>query len=70
MLSNNTTNSCCNNIGYNLVLFSALLAILISKELSVDDQNLLAALLQSIGDNLSILATIQGICEEKNQDNT
>ena len=70
MLTNNISNSFCNNIGYDLVLISSLLAILISKELSVDDQNLLAALLQSIGDNLSILATVQGICEEKNQDNT
>ena len=63
MQKSNITNSCCNNIGYNLVLFSSLLAILISKELSVDDQNILAALLQSLGDNLSILATVQGICE-------
>ena len=70
MLTNNISNSFCNNIGYDLVLISSLLAILISKELTVDDQNLLAALLQSIGDNLSILATVQGICEEKNQDNT
>ena len=70
MLTNNISNSFCNNIGYDLVLISSLLAILISKELTVDDQNLLAALLQSIGDNLSILATVGGICEEKNQDNT
>lgn len=70
MLNTVSDNFCCNNIGYDLVLFSSLLAILISKELSIDDQNLLAALLQSIGDNLSILATVQGICEEKNQDNT
>lgn len=70
MLTNNISNSFCNNIGYDLVLISSLLAILISKELTVDDQNLLAALLQSIGDNLSILATVQEICEEKNQDNT
>lgn len=70
MLNNNLSNSCCNNIDYNLVLFSSLLAILISKELSVDEQILLSTLLQSIGENLSIIAVVQGNCQEKNQDNT
>ena len=68
MFNNTVTNSYSNNIGYNLVIFSSLLSIFIAKELSVDDQNILAALLQSIGDNLSILSNVQGIYKEKNQD--
>ncbi len=56
----------CNNAGSNLVLFSALLSILIANELSIEDQNLLSTLLQSIGENLAIIATVQSNCEEKN----
>lgn len=63
-------NSCCKNTGFNLVIFSSLLSILIVKDLSVDDQNLLSVLLQSIGQNLAVIATVQENCEQKNQDNT
>ena len=41
-------------------------AILIAKDLSIEDQNLLSSLLQSIGENLSIIATVQSNCESKN----
>lgn len=63
-------NSCCKDAGFNLVIFSSLLSILIAKDLSVDDQNLLSVLLQSIGQNLAVIATVQANCEQKNQDNT
>ncbi len=66
MQVNNDNNLCCKDIGYDLVLFSSLLAILLAKELSVDDQNLLSTLLQSIGENLAIIATVQGNCTQKN----
>lgn len=70
-MSNDNQNSlCCKNVGFNLVIFSSLLSILIAKDLSVNDQNLLSALLQSMGQNLAVIATVQENCEEKNQDNT
>lgn len=69
-MSNDNQNSlCCKNVSFNLVIFSSLLSILIAKDLSTNDQNLLSVLLQSIGQNLSVIATVQGNCEEKNQDN-
>lgn len=65
MLSNNLSNSYCNNVGNDLVLFSSLLAILISKELSINELILLSTLLQSLGENLSIIAVVQENCKEK-----
>lgn len=66
-MSDITSNSsCCDSVGYNLVIFSSLLSILIAKDLSIEDQNLLSSLLQSIGENLSIIAAVQSNCESKN----
>lgn len=69
MSSISQNDPCCKNAGFNLVIFSSLLSILIAKDLSIDDQILLSALLQSIGENLSVIATVQANCEAKSQDN-
>ena len=61
---------CCKNNGNELVIFSAVISILITKDLSVNDQNLLSTLLQAIGQNLAVIATVQSNCEEKIQDNS
>ena len=61
---------CCKNNGNELVIFSAVISILIAKDLSVNDQNLLSTLLQAIGQNLAVIATVQSNCEEKIQDNS
>lgn len=56
----------------NLVLISTLISIVIAQDMSVSDINLLATLLQAIGQNLSVIATSKEICEENlslNSDN-
>ena len=53
----------------NLVLISSIIAITISKDMSIDDINLLATLLQAIGQNLSVIATSKEICENNSIDN-
>lgn len=70
MSGDTPNNPCYKNAGFNLVIFSSLLSILIARDLSVDDQNLFSVLLQSIGQNLAVIATVQENCEQKNQDNT
>ena len=65
MSGDTPNNPCYKNAGFNLVIFSSLLSILIAKDLSVDDQNLLSVLLQSIGQNLAVIATVQANCEQK-----
>ena len=66
MLEKDQNTSCLKNVGYDLVLFSTFLAILLAKDLSTDDQNLLSVLLQAIGQNLAVIATVQSNCEENN----
>lgn len=64
-MEDNNISNYCNNLGNTLVIFSALLAILISKDLSIDDQNLLSSLLQALGENISLIAGVQEICDKK-----
>ena len=52
------------NSGHELVLFASSVAILISKDLSADETNILAGLFSAIGDNLEIIATQQELSEE------
>lgn len=69
-MDKNYTEVYCKNNGNELVIFSAIISILIAKDLSVNDQNLLSTLLQAIGQNLAVTATVQSNCEEKIQDNS
>lgn len=69
-MDKNYTEVYCKNYGNELVIFSAIISILIAKDLSVNDQNLLSTLLQAIGQNLAVTATVQSNCEEKIQDNS
>lgn len=67
--NNNNSNSNdkhCLTSANNLVLISTLISISIAQDLSVDDINLLATLLQAVGQNLSVIATSKQICEDKN----
>lgn len=49
------------NAANSLVLISTLISIAIAQDMSVDDIVLLGALLQAIGQNLSIIATSKEI---------
>ena len=69
-MDKNYTEVYCKNNGNELVIFSAIISILIAKDLSVNDQNLLSTLLQAIGQNLAVTATVQSNCEEKIQNNS
>lgn len=69
-MDKNYTEVYCKNYGNELVIFSAIISILIAKDLSLNDQNLLSTLLQAIGQNLAVTATVQSNCEEKIQDNS
>ena len=69
-MDKNYTEVYCKNYGNELVIFSAIISILIAKDLSVNDQNLLSTLLQAIGQNLAVTATVQSNCEEKIQNNS
>lgn len=69
-MDKNYTEVYCKNYGNELVIFSAIISILIAKDLSVNDQNLLSTLLQAIGQNLAVIATVHSNCEEKIQDNS
>lgn len=48
------------------MLISTIISISIAKDLSIDDINLLATLLQAVGQNISVIATSKQICEDKN----
>ena len=69
-MDKNYTEVYCKNYGNELVIFSAIISILIAKDLSVNDQNLLSTLLQAIGQNLAVTATVQSNCKKKIQDNS
>ena len=69
-MDKNYTEVYCKNYGNELVIFSAIISILIAKDLSVNDQNLLSTLLQAMGQNLAVTATVQSNCGEKIQDNS
>ena len=69
-MDKNYTEVYCKNYGNELVIFSAIISILIAKDLSVNDQNLLSTLLQAIGQNLAVTGAVQSKCEEKIQDNS
>ena len=61
--NNNKNKKDCLNSANNLVLISTLISISLAQDMSVDDINLLATLLQAIGQNLSVIATSKDICE-------
>ena len=61
--NNNNNNKDRLNTANNLVLISTLISISLAQDMSVDDINLLATLLQAIGQNLSVIATSKDICE-------
>lgn len=57
----------CRGVGVDLTLYSALLAIVIARDLTPNDQALLSTFLQSIGQNLAVISIAQSNCIEKNQ---
>ena len=59
-------NNNCSCAGFDLVGFSASLSAFISKNSSLDDLVILAALFTTIGDNLALFATSRAACESKN----
>ena len=63
--SNSNDKNCLTSTN-NLVLINTIISISIAKDLSIDDINLLATLLQAVGQNLSVIATSKQICEDKN----
>lgn len=61
----------CDNIGNNLVLTGALIAITLAKDLSLAEQDLLGNFLQVIAQNLlsmsSAVSDCKSICENTNK---
>ena len=53
----------CDNIGYNLVLLGALVAITLAKDLSLSEQDLLGNFLQVIAQNLLSMSSAVSDCE-------
>lgn len=51
-------------LGSDYVLLAALIAIILSDDLSADDTNILSGLFNSIGDNLAIIAAKKQLCEK------
>lgn len=56
----------CNLAGIDLVLLSTLVSITLSQDLTINQINILSDFLQSVGENLSIIATSRDICENEN----
>lgn len=56
-------NSCNCPSGCELVTLASTLSCILSKNLSLDDINILASFLSSLGDNLATIAAIQSACE-------
>ncbi len=56
----------CNLAGIDLVLLSTLVSITLSQDLTINQINILSNFLQSVGENLSIIATSRDICENEN----
>ncbi len=63
----------CENIGNNLVLFGALVAITLAKDLTLSEQDLLGNLLQVIAQNLlsmsAAVSDCETICSNNNNNN-
>ncbi len=57
-------NYSCDNIGNNVVLFGALVAITLAKDLTLTEQDILGNLLQVIAQNLLSMLAIAGDCQE------
>lgn len=55
----------CISSANSLLLLSTLISITIAQDMSINDLNLLATLLQAVGQNLSVIATSKEICESK-----
>ena len=51
--------------GSDLVLLAALIAIILSDDLSSNNTGILAGLFTSIGDNLALIAIKKQLCENK-----
>ena len=63
----------CENVGNNVVLFGALVAITLAKDLTLTEQDLLGNLLQVIAQNLLSMSGVASDCEAiccSNEDNT
>lgn len=61
------SNKDCLAYANNLLLISTLISIAIVQDIQIDDINLLATLLQAVGQNLSLIAASKQICEENNE---
>lgn len=57
-------NSCNSPSGCELVTLASTLSCIIAKNLSIDDINILASFLSSLGDNLATIAAVQSACED------
>lgn len=51
--------------GDDIVLLASATAIAISKEVSLDEMNILSSFFNAVGDNLGILAAQQEACKQK-----
>ena len=63
-------NNNCSSSGLDLVGLSSSLAILISKNVDIEDLGILAAFFTTLGDNLALIATSKSICKSKNSPET
>lgn len=64
-------NSCSssNCYGEGLILYSAILAIIISRNLNTDEIDLLSTLLQAVGQNMAILSSANSSCDNLSNSN-
>lgn len=53
----------CENIGNNIVLLGALIAITLAKDLTISEQDLLGNFLQVVAQNLLSMAATKNDCE-------
>ena len=65
-MNNSCQNSNCSADG--LVLYSAILAIIISRNLDINEIDLLSTLLQAVGQNMAILASASNFCDTSSSD--
>lgn len=71
--SDNSIKPCkenCASSGIDLVLLSTLVSITLAQDLTINQLNILSNFLQSVGENLSIIATSRDICESSNDIDT
>ncbi len=57
-------NTCNCLSGCELVTLASTLSCIIAKNLSLDDINILAGFLSSLGDNLATIAAVESACED------